>query len=601
MISPKLETARSTRDRIDESITAGDITEAYALLRRLWWEERDSGTAGFIVGRYQKIRDQLAHVRTRVAILRSFTVEPIVPLLRAGAAIAGIDVEVQLGEFNAYAQEILDPDSKLYGYEPMVIVLAVQSRDIVPELWNRLADLGPVEVDAAVERAVQTYADLVENLRERTKAHVIIHGLELPARAPMGVIQAQGIEPLARVNAGLKAVASRHTGVHVLDYDGLVARHGRLAWHDERKWLMMRMPIAADCLIHVAEEWLRYLHPITGKVCKALVCDLDDTLWGGVVGEDGLDGIALGMEYPGAAYTQLQRVMLDLYQRGIILAVCSKNNFDDAMEVIEKHPGMLLRPKHFAALRINWTDKSHNLRELAAELNIGIDALAFIDDNPAERALVRSQLPEVTVLEIGEDPMTYADTLRQAPVFERLVLSVEDRNRGRMYAEQRQRVELKSSSGSLEHYYTSLEMKADIKQVVPSTLARAAQLTQKTNQFNLTTKRYSEQQISAMAEDPCWSVHTIRVTDRFGDSGVVGLMISHAAAGTWEIDTFLLSCRVIGRTLETAMLATLAEEARKSGAGKLVGWFRPTKKNAPAKDFFAEHGFQCVHEEPDGS
>ncbi|MGE4609661.1 MAG: HAD-IIIC family phosphatase [Myxococcota bacterium] len=515
-------------------------------------------------------------------------------MLRAAAGVSGIDLSVHVGEFNAYAQELLDPQSELYAFEPDVVFLAVQTREVVPELWSELADLSAAQIEDSVERVVTSFGSYIDAFRGRAPADLVIHGLELPLRAPSGLLGDQVDSPIARINTRLRQVASERPGVWFLDYDALVARHGRIAWHDERRWLTMRMPLAPNSVGALADEWLRFLHPLTGRVCKALVCDLDNTLWGGVIGEDGIDGIGLGVEYPGAAYMRLQRVILDLHQRGIIIAICSKNNLADAQEVLEKHPDMLLRPKHFAALRINWNDKAQNLREIAAELNIGTDALAFIDDNPAECEFVRSQRPEVTVIEMSGDPMGFADRISECPLFERLTLSAEDRERGKMYAEQRERLELQHVTASLDDFLHSLEMKAAFSVVTPATLVRAAQLTRKTNQFNLTTRRYSDHEMEALAADPAWIVYTVQVTDRFGDNGIVGVMIAHDSGSTWEIDTFLMSCRTIGRTVETAMLSMLAERAAASGARKLNGWFRPTRKNAPAADFYAKHGFECT-------
>ena len=383
--------------------------------------------------------------------------------------------------------------------------------------------------------------------------------------------------------------------VYVLDYNALIARRGHAAWHDERKWLSAAMPIAAGELIHLAREWMRFLHPITGRVCKVLAVDLDNTLWGGVIGEDGIDGIKLDDNYPGAAYRALQRAILDLHRRGVILAICSKNNRADAMEVIEKHPGMLLRPAHFASIRINWADKAANLREIAAELNVGIDSVAFLDDNPAEREWIRSELPQVTVIELPSDPMLFAQALRDCPQFERLELTEEDASRGRFYAEQRMRMESRQGAASLEDFYRSLDMRVKIEPVDARTLPRAAQLTQKTNQFNLTTHRYNEQQLAEMIASPHFQAFTLQVIDRFGDNGVVGVALLRYEGDVCEIDTFLLSCRVIGRTVETAFLAALAAHAAGRGA-KLTGWFVPTKKNAPAADFYDRHGFARVRE-----
>jgi FkbH-like protein len=328
---------------------------------------------------------------------------------------------------------------------------------------------------------------------------------------------------------------------------------------------------------------------------------LDNTLWGGVIGEDGMAGIKLGIEYPGAAYRNVQRAMLDLYARGILLAVASKNNPTDAMQVLEQHPAMLLRPSHFAALRVNWNDKVQSLREIAAELNIGIDAVAFIDDNPAERQWVQGQLPEVTVIDLPDDPASFAAALRDCPVFERTSVSSEDRERGRYYAEQRLRTELEQTATTREDFLRSLQMEVRIELVKPETVGRVAQLTQKTNQFNLTTRRYSEQQVSEMASQDDWHVYTAQVLDRFGDNGLVGVAITHRQGDVCEVDTFLLSCRVIGRTVETSLLVTVAEQASSEGAAKLVGQFLPTKKNAPAKDFYPSHGLVCTSEEAGGS
>jgi FkbH-like protein len=346
---------------------------------------------------------------------------------------------------------------------------------------------------------------------------------------------------------------------------------------------------------------MRFLIPLTGRVAKALVVDLDNTLWGGVIGEDGMTGIKLGPEYPGAAYQALQRAMLDLTRKGILLAISSKNNPEDAMEALQSHPGMLLRPKDFAAIKISWNDKAQSLREIAQELNIGTDSLAFLDDNPFEREQVRASLPEVAVIDLPDDPMQYAATLRDLPAFERLTLSSEDQQRSAMYAEQKQRSQAEQGFQSKEDFYRFLQQEAEISQVTPATLARIAQLTQKTNQFNLTTRRYSEQEISQLATNGRCQVLSIRVRDRFGDHGLVGVTIVRDQDAVCEIDTFLLSCRVIGRTVETALLSYVAESAAARGRRKLIGQFIPTKKNSPAREFYSQHGFILDSQNSEGT
>lgn len=594
------------REEIDQLIAADAATRASACLARLWREEAGPATAGFVVSRYEQLRQRLPLTSGHLFILRSFTVEPAVPLLRAAAFVNGKDLTVEVGDFNTYAQEILKPTSRLYSLVPDLVILAVQTRDLAPDLWEGYSDLSPEESKAAVERVVAGFRNWLQTFRSHSQAYLIVHTLEVPLLSSQGILDSQSetgqVAAIQQVNQELRRIANDYTGVYVLDYDALVARYGRVRWHDERKWLTVRMPIAADNLIHLVDEWLRFIAPLIGRSCKALVTDLDNTLWGGVIGEDGMEGIKVSSEYPGAAYRALQRAMLDLYHRGVILAICSKNNLTDAMAVLESHPGMLLRPQHFAALRINWDDKVHNLREIAVELNVGTDALAFMDDNPVERERVRAELPEVTVIELPPDnPMDYAQTLRQTPVFERLVLSTEDRERGRYYAEQRQRVELEHSVSSLEDFYYSLQQEVEITLVIPETLGRVAQLTQKTNQFNLTTRRYSEQQIVEMSTCPAWKIYSVRVKDRFGDNGLIGVVITHDAGKVCEIDTFLLSCRVIGRTVETAVLSFLVERARVRGLWRLQGWFLPTKKNAPAKEFYPAQGFRLLSEHDSGT
>ncbi len=604
--NPNERSPAQMRAQFTEAIEAGEHALARRIADRFWRANPTTANAPAVLAMLGKLPEAARGTPLSVFFLRSFTVEPAFNPLKASAAFLGLDVTARAGEFNAYVQEIIDPTSALYTSEPDVIVLAVQARDLLPEIWTNFTDHTTDEVDEIIERALSSLSGWIEMIRSRTQAHLVIHGMEcpaFPANDPMDGQDLRGQQAaLRRFNRELVLISREHAGVHVLDYDGLVSNFGRDRWHDEKKWLTMRMPVAADALTALADGWLRFLAPLSGRAAKCLVCDLDNTMWGGIIGEDGMDGIALGIEYPGAAFQQFQRAALDLYNQGVILAICSKNNHDDGMEGICKHPGMLLGEEHFAAVRINWQDKVTNLREIAAELNIGIDSLVFIDDNPVEREMVREMLPEVTVLDIDEhEPLGHARAVRACPLFARLALSDDDRRRGQMYAEQRQRSELQSNVTSMEDYYRSLEMVADIGQVDEARLARVAQLTQKTNQLNMTTRRYSEQEISAFADDPDARVYWINVKDRFGDNGVVGVMITRAEGDTWSFDTFLMSCRVIGRTVETAMLATVTEDALAAGAKRLAGWFLPTKKNAPAQAIYENHGFKKTEESGDGT
>jgi FkbH-like protein len=593
------------REEIDRLIGEGAAAKARARMVELWRREPTSAAAFFLTLRLDKLRGQLPLVPYKLAILRSFTIEPIVPLLRAEAFSYGIDLDTQVGDFNAYVQEIVDPNSSLHRFAPDAVILAVRAEEAAPDLARDFADLALEVARHSAERVVGSFEQSISAFRQRSQAALIVHALAQPIRPNLGVLDSQSEAGqcglIRRINRDLRRIAEGFRGVYILDYDALVARHGRQRWHDERKWLMARLPIASGHLLHMANEWVRFIVPLTGRTAKCLVVDLDNTLWGGVIGEDGMTGIKIGPEYPGAAFQALHRVLLDLSRRGILLAVCSKNNLDDALEVFEKHPGMLLRLKHFAAVRINWTDKAQNLREIAQELNIGVDALAFLDDNPFEREQVRAALPEITVIDLPQNPLDYAAAVRDCPVFERLALSAEDQKRTAMYAEQRQRADAQQTFQSKEDFFRFLEQEAELEPVTALTLARVAQLTQKTNQFNLTTRRYSEQQIAEIASRPGWHIVSIKVRDRFGDHGLVGVAIAHDEGQQCEVDTFLLSCRVIGRTVETALLAHLAQHAAERGCKRLVGWFLPTKKNAPARDFYRQHGFERQESNGTGS
>jgi FkbH-like protein len=525
------------------------------------------------------------------------TVEPLMSMLRSAALVGGIDPVVHVGQFNTWAQEILDTTSSFYHSNPDVAILAVQTRDIAPEIWEAYADLSPAEVQLAIERVFDAFSVSIHTFREHSKASLIVHLLEKPMPVE-GVLAAQGshgqLVTLDHLNLRIREICSRYRGVYALDYDALVAQHGRARWRDESKWLTMRMPFATESFLPLVSEWLKFLHPLTGVTCKVVAVDLDNTLWGGVLGEVGLEGIQIGREYPAAFYRSLQRVLLDLYHRGILLAVCSKNSSDEAVAALRHHPDMLLRPEHFAAFRINWQDKPQNLREIAAELNIGTDAIAFLDDSPVERERVRLEMPEVRIINLPDRPEGFANALRGCPLFERLALSQEEREHTRLYHEQRHRVELADRLVSLEDFYGSLQQQVSIAPATSDTIARIAQLTQKTNQYNVTTRRYTEQQIEDIASRPDWSVYSVNVKDRFGDNGIVGVLIVRMNDRVCEIDTFLLSCRVIGRTIETAMLGFLTETSKAESANFLRGWFNPTKKNDPVRELYSTHHFRAI-------
>jgi FkbH-like protein len=589
--------SRKLRTEIEQLLREGEWHKAHLYLGDLWREEGKTSVTGFISSCYERLRDHISLVKCRVFVLRSMTVEPLLPILRCAGLVAGIDIAAQPGQFNAYAQEILDPASQLYSFDPDLAILAVQARDFVPELWDYYTDLSSTEVQLAVDRVLAEFANLIHTFRQNSRASLIIHTLEKPF-ASAGILDVQTragqLAAIDQINKGLQKLCTDARSVYLLDYEDLIARHGRNRWHDEAKSLTLRMPFASDSVVAMVSEWLKFVHPVSGVSCKVLVVDLDNTLWGGVLGEDGRESLQIGTEYPGAFYRSLQRAVLDLRNRGILLAVCSKNSHDEALAILRDHPGMLLRPEHFAAFRINWKDKAENLRDIAKELNVGLDSMAFLDDNQVERDRIRMGLSEVKVIDLPPHAQGYAGALRSCPLFERLSISAEDRELTQLYHDRQKRTQLAQSVGSLEDFYRSLDQVVSISPVTSEMITRVSQLTRKTNQFNVTTRRYNEQEIEKFMSQPEYGVYAVRVTDRFGDNGIVGVVITRMSGVVCEIETFLLSCRVIGRTIETAMLGYLAENSKSVGVRFLQGWIIPTQKNSPVQGLYLSHQFQPV-------
>jgi FkbH-like protein len=386
--------------------------------------------------------------------------------------------------------------------------------------------------------------------------------------------------------------------MYVFDYDRLVQEFGITRWHDARLGYWGRVPFGAEAQIACGRRMARYVRALYFPPCKCLALDLDNTLWGGVLGEDSPSGIRLGEDYPGNVFKAFQRRLRALRDQGVLLAVASKNNPQEALDALACHPDMLLRPDDFAAMEIHWGDKAASLRAIADRLNIGIDSIAFFDDDPVEREWVRSCLPQVTVIDAPKDPADYIRALDDSEAFDRLTLSDEDLRRGAMLAETEKRREWREQSATLEDFLRGLRMVVTVGRVGPDTLERVAQLIQKTNQFNLTARRRTAAEIDEMIGSGAVALWA-RVRDRFGDSGLTGVALALPRGdGSWLIDTFLLSCRVLGRRVEAALLAALAGCVARRGGALLTGEHIPTGRNDVASDFFSAHGFWPAPGEP---
>ena len=399
----------------------------------------------------------------------------------------------------------------------------------------------------------------------------------------------------AGLNARLREAASAH-GVNILALDQQVARDGLAAWHDVGLWHRAKQEISPRAALGYGELVTRLLAAAQGRSAKCLVLDLDNTLWGGVIGDDGLDGIVIGQgSATGEAFAAFQSYAAALGRRGIILAACSKNDESNALEAFDRHPEMVLRRKDIAAFAANWNDKPANIRAIAQTLNIGLDALVFVDDNPFEREHVRRELPMVAVPEMPEDPALFPACIADAGYFEALAITEDDRARSLQYVTNRDRQSLQAGASDVTAFLRSLDMQLSWRPFDAIGLKRIAQLINKTNQFNLTTRRYAEEQVAAIMADPNMFGLQFRLADRLGDNGTVAVVIGRLNQdGDVELDSWLMSCRVLGRRVEEAMLQVVAGEAARRGARRIFGRYIPTAKNGMVADLYSRLGFTLI-------
>jgi FkbH-like protein len=589
--------------RVDftSALQDGETHSAIRIARALLAEDPGLSQISFIAREVEKTSSgKIGLKKLKVALLSSFSIEFIKKPLSVFAFLSGIDFEIYVPGFGQFQQEIRNPSSGLYTFSPDAVILSVEGADWLPEIYHGYLDSMAGGFDGILLKFGEEVQSLVTTFRAGSKATLLVNNFAAPVWRQLGILDGQsGIgqaQLVNRANESFATICRDNPGIFVVDYAGLVSRMGAFRWYDERMSLYAKAPIAMDMLPHLAAEYVKFFRGLTGQSKKCLVLDLDNTLWGGVLGEEDAAGIQLGSVYPGSAYLAFQKEILGLHKRGILLAIASKNNATDVEEVFATHSSMLLKKEHFAALQIHWGQKSESLREIARQLNIGLEHMVFADDNPAECAEIARSLPMVRTIQLPKQPENFVRALLEEGLFDSLTFSSEDRRRGELYRQRDEAEQLREAAGSLEEFYRSLEMEITLAPVDRATLARSAQLTQKTNQFNVTTIRFSESEIAERAKRPDWVTATVNVRDRFGDNGIVGLVMAHFESSSLDIETFLLSCRVIGRNVETAMLAYLCQQAANRGASSLKGRIVPTAKNVPAMDLFSRHSFAKASE-----
>ncbi len=539
----------------------------------------------------------------RFALLSTFTLEPIRDILSTMALAQGFDLNIYFGGFQQLEQEVMSPESGLSKHRPQGIVFAWSLQDLSSVLWQSTLNLTETDIRIQIDDLNSRITTLVETTKANfPKAHLLLHTFMIPTYPVLGIIDflnPRGHRQMVdNLNNGLRRLAEQTEDVHLVDCE-ILARRAGAQWFDERYWYTARAQLGPKGLMTLASEYVKYIRALTGKSKKALIIDLDNTLWGGILGEDGMEGIALGPNYPGNTYMAFQHELKQLSKRGVVLAINSKNNENDVRKVFAEHDHMVLKWNDFATVHVNWQDKVINMRKIAEELSLGLDSFVFVDDNPYELEMVQQILPEVTTVQVPHEPAELPELLSRRGFFDSIIYSEEDQKRGEFYRSQAQRIQLKQSSVNLETFYRSLTMRLTVYDVAESQIPRVAQLTHRTNQFNMTTRRYTEYDIKQFCESPEYFVRAYRLEDRFGDNGIISVAIIKKHNESWYLDTFLMSCRVIGRTVETAILALWAQQAHHAGVKSLVGDFLPTKKNMPAQDVYPKHGFKKMKETPD--
>lgn len=568
---------------------------------------RISAPGGIPLAEYRTLARELADpvpglTPVRVVLLSTFTSDLLDPYLIVEGARHALSVDVFHGGWGQLEQALLGGEWRASDGRTEALALHARLEDLDPDVGFRFHASGSAGFDAFAEEALARLDACVELFRRHSSGPVLVANFATPTPRPLGIFDANDADSLThRVHALNRELARRMSakaGVAVWDYADLVASRGATEWTDPRLWALARAPVSAVNQPALATHLMRSLRALVRPAAKCLVLDLDDTLWGGVVGDEGVSGIRLGDEYPGSAFKRFQRAVLGLRDRGILLAVCSANDADVALEALSSHPEMILRPEHFSALRINWRPKSENLREIAEELNIGVDSLVLFDDNPAVRAEVRDRLPQVVVVEVPPDPVLYVTTLASVAELDVAAVTLEDRGRAASMAAESERRTAMDRSGSLGDFLGRLEMSVDIGTLDALSSQRVSQLVAKTNQYNLTTRRRSQAELEALAAREDAHVAWLRLRDRYGDMGLVLVAIMVREGDDALVDSLILSCRAANRGLEQTMLAHLAEVARAWGCRGLVGEYIPTERNRVVETLYPSLGFTPLGRTP---
>ena len=590
-------------NKLKSLLLKGDA-EFWPLLVLLTRQARDFEELFLLSSLRRKAHDRNLPLKSaekiRLAILGGYSLYPLHELIEHVCETENCPVELWKGDYDNYISEIMDEDSGLYSFAPQVVFLLPSERRCT--YTGKLTDARESQ-EAEARRIVDDLLELARKVNKKTGAEVILSNFMPPPRHDPGTYRSRTLgsdwsfRKWVNMELGLRAPSS----LRICDFEYLSYRIGGLASRDERSWFESKQPCSPALMVEVAREVAHLMISTKRATKKVLALDLDNTLWGGVIGDDGLDGIELGDTSPrGEAFKAFQKYIASLKERGVLLTVCSKNDHAKAAEPFEKHPEMVLRMEDIVSFKANWEPKADNLRLMAAELNLGLDSFVFVDDNPAEIEIVRQFAPEVTTILLGPDPAGYVAQLQDCRLFEPRAITAEDAERTSQYRSDVQRKELQASVTDMDSYLESLQMEAVISEFTPVDVPRLSQLINKSNQFNLTTRRRSEAEVTAVMNDPGHVGYSVRLKDRFGDHGLISIVIGKKAGETMQIDTWLMSCRVLKRQVEEEVLNELARLAKTKDCARLEGVYLPTAKNEMVRDFYSRMGFSLMRENGSG-
>lgn len=529
----------------------------------------------------------------RLAIIGGYNFYPLHELLEHTLTAIGIETSLWVGDFDNYAQEIIDETSELYRFAPEVVLFFPAEHRLPQHKLTESMD----KVDSSVQAYCDHILSLCRQLHARSKAEIVLANFILPGHFDPGSYRTRtpasdwNIRKSVNMRLGLQA----DPFVQICDLELLAYRRGWATSVDHRAWFETKQPCSADLLCDIAKEAAHLITNLKSAPKKVLVLDLDNTLWGGVIGDDGLAGIEIGGNSSRAeSFRAFQRYIASLGERGVLLAVCSKNDESNVIEAFVHHPDMVLKREHFAAFKCNWEPKSDNIRAIANELSLSLEHFVFVDDNPAEIEIVNQFLPEVSTILLTDDPSEYATQLADSRFFEPRQITAEDLERTRQYQAEQDRKAVLESATDMQSYLKSLQMVAEIHPFNQLDLVRVTQLVNKTNQFNLTTRRRTESELNEIINDPSYATISVRLSDRFGDHGLIGAAILKQEDDTLEIDTLLMSCRVLNRNVEHEIVNEIISIARRKGCATVRGTYIATPKNKMVSALYPSMGFAML-------